>query len=309
MGWRRYPELSLRIGQFKVPFSQEFTMSIRFIDLAEQSVLYRLIPNRDDGVMLYGSLLDKVVQYEVGVFNGSGRGVYDNNDNKDLAARLRVNPFLTSDLDPLKGLRLGAAGTWGHAESADFGAGTTDALDFTTPELAVTFLNATAGALDGLRTRTGFEFSWLYGPFSVRAEWIRRRDQVNVGGGKAYVGEDAWYVSGTWILTGEDKKLESRIVPANPFDPAAGGWGAVELAARVAVLDIDRDLFTSGIAPETGNASRATVVTFGPNWWLTRNLRFTPNFICERFNDKVDFGNGVRRNNAKGAMVRVQIDF
>jgi phosphate-selective porin OprO/OprP len=309
VGWKKYPELSLRVGQFKVPFSQEFTTPLRFIDLGEFSVLYRLIPNRDDGVMLYGSLLDKVVQYEVSVFNGNSRDVYDNNDNKDFAARLRLSPFLTSDLKPLKGLRLGAAGTWGHTESTACGAGTTDALDFTTTELCVTFLNATAGALDGLRTRTGFELSWLYGPFSIRAEWMRRRDQANVGGGKAYIGEDAWYVSGTWLLTGEDKALEGRTVPLAPFDPGAGGWGALELAARVAVLDIDDEIFSSGMAPAAGNANKVTTFTLGLNWWLARNLRFAPDFIYEKFNDNIDFGSGVSRDNAKGALVRVQIDF
>jgi phosphate-selective porin OprO and OprP len=308
-GWRKYPELSFRIGQFKVPFSQEFTAPIKFTDLAEFSMLYRLILNRDIGAMLYGDLAGRIVQYEVGVFNGTGRGIYDNNDNKYLASRLRFNPFLTADLPLLKGLRLGVAGSWGHTESAANGAATADPLDFSTTELAVVFLNATAGSLDGPRTRTGVELSWLYSPVSIRAEWMRRRDQADVGATRAYVGEDAWYVSGSWLLTGEEKKLEDRIIPAHPLDPDAGGWGAVELAARVSALDIDNEIFTSGIAPAAGNANKALAVSVGPNWWLTRNIRISPNFIYEKYNDKVDFGSGVQRNNMKGVLVRTQIDF
>ena len=48
----------LKVVDF-VPFSQEFTTPLRFIDLGEFSVLYRLIPNRDIGAMLYGSIRAK----------------------------------------------------------------------------------------------------------------------------------------------------------------------------------------------------------------------------------------------------------
>src|SRR6185295_11051994 len=37
VGWRRYPELSIRIGQFKEPFGQEQATTDRFLDFDERS--------------------------------------------------------------------------------------------------------------------------------------------------------------------------------------------------------------------------------------------------------------------------------
>ena len=69
IGWKQYPEFSLRFGQFKEPFSQEETTSTRFIDFVERSNLNRLAPARDIGIGAYGKLFDDYLQYEVGMFN------------------------------------------------------------------------------------------------------------------------------------------------------------------------------------------------------------------------------------------------
>ena len=43
-----------------------------------------------------------------------------------------------------------------------------------------------------------------------------------------------WYVSGTYLLTGEEKRLSAPVVPTPPLAPIAGQWGpgAWELAIR-----------------------------------------------------------------------------
>ena len=48
---------------------------------------------RDVGVTLYGDLLNKVVSYRVGVFNGNGINTKDDNDKKDFAGLLWVRPL------------------------------------------------------------------------------------------------------------------------------------------------------------------------------------------------------------------------
>ncbi|HXG61912.1 MAG TPA: porin [Planctomycetota bacterium] len=295
LGWSRWPELTLKIGQFKEPFSQEQTTTLRATDFVERSVLDRLAPGRDLGFLFAGKAASGLFEYEAGAFDGAGRAVVDNNDEKDLAARLRISP--------LEGLRLGVAGTVGDVD----GASSATAFDLTTTELQIQFLDATAGTVDGLRTRIGLELTWLWESFGLRAEWARRTDTVTQG----TLDEDdihlkAWNVSVTWLLTGEKKTLEARIVPRNPFNPSAGTWGAFELAFRVARLEIDDEIFDAGVAPSAGNADRVTTFTAGVNWYLNPHVRITPNAVVEKFSDELPAGGDDRY---VGALVRFQIDF
>ncbi|MBI2899828.1 MAG: hypothetical protein HYY17_06565 [Planctomycetes bacterium] len=305
LGWKHFPEASILIGQFKEPFSQEETTSTRFIDFVERSVLNRLAPARDIGLMLHGRFFDGLFAYEAGVFNGQGRAVADANDEKDVAVRLRVSPFARTEMEPLKGLRLGFAGTWGIQDGASI-----DGLDFTSTELVVKFLDATAGSIDGLRSRYGLELSWIYGPVSLRAEWARRTDEVDLGPLEdERIPIDAWYVAATWLVTGEKKPLEGRLVPDRPLDFDGGGFGAVELAFRVAQFRVDDALFDMGAAAVAGNAGDVLTVTFGANWYLTRNFRISPNLVYEKYGDDVDFGGGRLEDRAWGFVTRFQIDF
>ena len=57
------------------------------------------------------------------------------------------------------------------------------------------------------------------------------------------------------------------------------------------------------------NANAVQVVSAGVNWYLTRNVRITPDFVYERYNHDIGFANGVRERTFKGILVRFQIDF
>ncbi|MFN3485373.1 MAG: OprO/OprP family phosphate-selective porin, partial [Planctomycetota bacterium] len=305
LGWKRYPECSLRIGQFKQPFSQEETTSTRFIDFVERSVVNRLVPARDIGLMIHGRLFEKTLEYEGAFYNGQGRAVLDGNDEKDVALRLRVTPFAGTGIVFLKNLRIGVAGTFGDLDSSSI-----NGLDLTTTELGINVLDATTGSLDGHRTRLGVEFSWLYGPFGVRGEWIRRSTEVDIGAAEdERIDAEGWYLAGTWLLTGEDKPLENRVVAAHPFDPGAGHWGAFELAVRIASVRVDEKVFDLGVASAATNSNEVQTLTGGVNWYLTRTLRISADGVVERYDDEVDFGNGRTEDGAWGALLRFQIDF
>ncbi|MBI2933448.1 MAG: hypothetical protein HYY16_17525 [Planctomycetes bacterium] len=298
--WKHTPEFNLRVGQFKQPFSQEETTSTRFIDFAERSALNRLVPARDIGVMVGGRLFDGVFDYELSVFNGQGRAILDGNDEKDVAARLR--------LSPIQGLRVGVAGSLGRLDRV----AAPTALDFSTPELGVLFLDTTLAStfLDGERVRLGAELSWAYGPYGLRMEWAQRADEVD---GPAFSDEEiaatAWYAAFTWIVTGEKKAQENRVTPAEPFDLSKGTWGAVELAFRVAGLEIDDEIFDLGLASAATESRGVTTFTLGVNWWPTQNVRVSPNVILERFDDDVTFTAGDAEDSLPGFLVRVQMDF
>ena len=206
LGWKRWKELSIRVGQFKEPFGQEELIHDPYVDFAERGVSNRLVPQRDLGFMAHGRFGDGLFEYCLGVYNGAGRSVNDTNDEKDVVLRLRTSP--------IPGLRFGVSATYGDVDTT--AAATTG--DLVTTELNIMFVDATAGSFDGLRTRLGFELTFIRGPFGIRGEFIRRVDEVDNG---AFDGEKVtytgWSVAAAFVLTGEDYPMEARLVPAHPL--------------------------------------------------------------------------------------------
>ncbi len=104
--------LSVAAGQFKIPLSRESLNSsgtLEFIDRARvvESLSSRsgdVIGNqngRDVGIQLSGSALNKdgscLLQYAVGVFDGSGINTVDNNNAKDICGRIVLHPLAGLD--------------------------------------------------------------------------------------------------------------------------------------------------------------------------------------------------------------------
>lgn len=306
LAWKRWKEFSLRVGQFKEPFGQEEWMGFEWVDLPEKPTVNRLGPGRDIGFMAYGALGDGLFEYHVGAFNGQGRAVLDGNDETDLAARIRLRPFHAAGDDSLlHDLRLGLAATVGDVDSASF-----NALDLKTGMLEIAFLDATAGALDGLRTRLGVELAWVHGSWALRGEVIRREDRVDIG---AFDDENVstlgWMVQGTWVLTGERKPMEARLKPAAPFDPGAGTWGAFEVAVRISAVEVGDDIFDLGVASAATNAREVTEVAVGINWYLNDWVRISPAIAVESFGDDVTFADGRTEDSAAGFIIRFQVVF
>lgn len=115
--WKR---ANINVGQFKVPLSLEGLQSSGQLDTeralfaSDRSRGGNYGDVRDLGFMVYGPL-SKEVDYQVGVFNGSGENQndLDKNDQKAVAGRLVARPTF------IKGLQLGASGVWGNGQRAD----------------------------------------------------------------------------------------------------------------------------------------------------------------------------------------------
>ncbi|MBM3310995.1 MAG: porin, partial [Candidatus Aminicenantes bacterium] len=139
----------LRIGQFYLPFGRECRISTADLETVFRSqVSERLAPGRDIGssgrdigAQVFGQF--SVFEYMAGVFNGSGINKPDNNQKKDVGARLAVQPA--------SGLSLGASVYEGRTVPVSGG-----------PEYA--------------RRRTGFDGALSLGGLLLRAEWMSGRD-------------------------------------------------------------------------------------------------------------------------------------
>lgn len=95
----------LRAGQFKTPFGRQSIASTKTDMFADRSfVTYLFCGIRDVGLMAWGTLgpekVKDLFEYRVGVFNGGGRSVYTNVDNKyQKNLRLMVSPWGSTGYD------------------------------------------------------------------------------------------------------------------------------------------------------------------------------------------------------------------
>ena len=96
---------------------------------------------------------------------------------------------------------------------------------------------------------------------------------------------------------------------AQPLDLDAGNWGALEIAARIDRVHIDSDIFTLGIAAAAGNANVVTGYSLGFNWYLTRNIKITPDLFWEVADDPIQFSTGKLDRHFFGGILRFQLEF
>ena len=170
-----YAELKLNdyfnftIGQAKIPFSLENLVSSNKLELIDRSQAVEALVargkdvggnqnGRDIGIQLGGTILKyndrPVIDYRLGVYNGSGINTTDANEKKDFATRLILHP--------VAGLDISAALYNGSRYIAEVKTGTV----VTTPAKNVT------------RDRYGFDLSYDLNNFSVRGEYLHGTDEL-----------------------------------------------------------------------------------------------------------------------------------
>jgi hypothetical protein len=160
--WKPLDAFSVRIGQQKVPITFETMISPTILESINNS---RVLSNlcgmagdlgvnnaggRDIGLTLYGDLFKQqhhfLLNYALGIFQGTGVNMGDNNNKKDFVGSLTIQP--------LHGLRFGYGiyqGT-GHYSIGD------------------------NPAKDYVRNRHAFSADFKAGRFFTRAEWMLGKD-------------------------------------------------------------------------------------------------------------------------------------
>lgn len=268
------PAFNIRAGKFKSSVGLERLQGGGDIKFIERSyVTNAILPNRDLGISVYGDILDKKLNYNVGIVNGVADGGNistgtEYNGEREYTGRVFTTPFIDSD-SALAGLGFGIGGTWTDfrgeknlnftdTSSAD---ATRNGLPSYVTEGQQTFFRYGSGVVaDGERIRWSPQASYYYGPFGVIAEYARVSQEVSkASGGSAAAGgaggntiitadsnrklkHDAWDIGASYLLTGEDASFKG-VKPKNDFDLDKGGWGAWELVARYSEINLDSDTF------------------------------------------------------------------
>jgi phosphate-selective porin OprO/OprP len=273
--------LNLRIGKFKPPIGLERLQSATDVRFIERGLPTALIPNRDVGVQLYGDLAKARVQYQVGAFDGAPDAANIDGDaatGKDVVGRVFVRPFATNPSGPDLGIGIAAS------SGTEQGTAAAPALgSYRTPgQLALFRYRADGTAANtvlakGRRTRVSPQGYLYAGPVGVLAEYVRSTHEVRRATDVAELANQAWQVSGGWVLTGERESYTS-ITPDHPLDGStSGGLGALELVARYGVLTTDAAAFPTFADPAT-QPRRARAAGVGLNWRLTRGLLLAANY-------------------------------
>lgn len=310
---RIFPELQIRAGKLKPPVGLERLQNdvdVRFIERAFPTLL---VPNRDVGVQVHGKLWDGVVNYAAGVFNGvpdGGSGDIETTDGeKEMAARVFVEPFRRTDIRPLKGLGVGVAGTLGSQQGA--------LSSYVTPGQQ-RFFSYLSGAGTGAAPtvsaagdhwRLSPQAYYYWGPFGVLGEYVLSSQELSrvAGGAPTYATAKnrAWQVAATYFLTGEDNSY-GAITPRRPFSLGGAGWGAWELRARVSQLSVDDAVFPLLANPAT-SPSQGTEFGVGLSWYLSRNVKLMLDY--EQTGFRGGDANPLTSKGEKAVMGRVQLAF
>jgi len=294
LNWDTFDAFSVRGGRFKMPFGLEQNIGRTDLDFIFRTRMStQLTPNRDKGVSAYGRGFGRGLTYELGVFNTDGDiGKLeepqfptggDDRLGPTVAGRVTaavLRPLVGADA-ALGSLRVGAAYTNGRLP---------EGLNSLRGETPFGFDYFEPVYVKGRRQRVGLELDWTPGPFGLRAEWVQsREDRKGQGLGDRdlsdFVGT-GWFVSGTWIVTGQDK--DDTISMRRSL--LRGGPGAIELAARYEELGF-------GSAGKEGTAfrnpradhlleNRDRIWTAGVNWYAAPHVKVVANAVHEAFDDE-----------------------
>jgi phosphate-selective porin OprO and OprP len=258
---------SVRVGQFKEPFSLEELSSSNNITFMERSLVNTFAPSRNTGVMFNGVLFDKRMTWATGVFRqtdsfGDGTGGRDYN----VTARLTGLPVYEDGGKKL--VHLGVSYT--HQNYED------DTIRFRSrPEAHLAPRLVDTGDFSAeYGDFIGAEAAWVNGPFSLQGEYVHAFFE----GRDVRVGDPSFWaasIQASYFLTGEHRPYKTssgafgRVRPLKNFG-RDGGPGAWEVAARYSYLNLNDDGVKGG---------RLRDLTFGLNWYLNPSVRTMWNYV------------------------------
>ena len=248
------PANKLTVGKTKETFAYEMVGDAANLPQQER-VLTPFFVSRNIGLKMnhvFGA--DQRMTLAYGIFNDWW--VADNsaaNNGTDLSARF--TGLVWDQPDGKRFLHLGVSGRYAGADN--------HTLRYKgRPESNVADDYVDTGNLTADHAwHLGLEALWNEGPFSVLAEYNRAWVSSAASGNPQFYG---YYITGSWILTGETRPYDRTVGYARRVMPA-GRWGAPELVARFSNVDLDDGTVQGGKFNKT---------YLGINWWATRRWKF-----------------------------------
>jgi phosphate-selective porin OprO/OprP len=305
VGYRVLDFAKVNVGHQKQAFSRELQESsndLMFMERSLMNVLNAPLVDRAIGVNLSKSAKNWTGQ--VGLY---GESIDANNDSLDESWGTNSRITFAPIDEKTRIVHLGVAGNYRRPSGSGQVFGPANGIRFRHETSHMTNLfpvdSGTIGSIEDVKM-LGLEASGVYGPFSMGGEythsWIGRRSGL---GSLSFHG---WYGEAAWTLTGESRKYKEgrffRVEPTRNFSFSDGGWGAWELAARIAGVDMNDSAFRAG---EMKNFTAAL------NWYVNSNVRFMFNYdrILEIKDSPLVTASGGKPDDLNTFMFRSQIAF
>lgn len=265
--------VTLRVGNFKQPFSLHEAVSDNFVTFTERALPAAFSPGRRIGLM--ASHAEKDWTWAIGAFGDKvdSKGGQDD-EEWGLSGRTTYTPVNL----PGKLVHLGFGANYrdvGDAGTARFKQGA---------ETHISGVNLVdTGVISDSESvlKLGAEFASVFGPLSAQAEYIQtalNRD------GQQDLRFDGWYAETAYFLTGESLAYKNGKFgrPKPKMTVGDGGMGAWQLALRYSSLDLNDQAVSGG---------EMDAMTLGLNWYPTSTLRFSANYVNVLEVDGGSYGN------------------
>src|SRR5213595_4109582 len=217
VNWHQFPEVQIKVGQWKAPFGLEQITPDTTLLLAERSLPTGAItPDRQVGAQLWGKPFTNIwpaqkdlLTYYAGIFNGNGRNVSVNDNNNFMyVGRLELLPFKGKIFGQDSSLKLGADVLNSRDDKGTNISQTLNLLVNSDGSLSPFVL---PGADE--RTAWGVDAALKLGPFDLIGEYLQEkvngRTVNGVPPGFADFTTNGFYVTGAYYLI--PKKLQAVV--------------------------------------------------------------------------------------------------
>jgi phosphate-selective porin OprO/OprP len=261
--WKLASFAQPRVGKFKTPLSLEVLRLDSEATFAERSLASNLVPLREVGAQVGGTLMGGSIAYAAGYFNGTpdgSNGSFDWRASNEGVARVFLRPFLSGSIRPLRGLGVGLAGSSAREHGA---------LPRFNTVGQNTFFKYSSGVIaGGQHNRLTPQAYYYWGALGVMGEYTISSQEVRNGLNSRRLRNQGWQATGSIMLTSE-KNSYAGVRPRRSFEPQKGirHFGGWELAARHSRLRVDPDAFPAFADPGTA-AAAASEWGVALNWYL-----------------------------------------
>ena len=300
-----------QIGQFDAPFTMENRTSDKFLPFMERSLAVRAVgipTNKEIGVMAFGE--HKLGYYALGIFNGDGQNKLNTDSKGELIGRAYVRPLATvlkeGPAKELKDLQIGGSFLYGSRDK--------QFTDYDYPSLSTqgnyTFWSSTytgAGGPthiipSGDQVEGAFEIRVPISIIDVMSEfvYVANGTREAIEGFEAtnserfgkMVGWSYYIEAGVWAfgkrdirgLPGVEGNPHVDFTKPDPIEPPV----ALEFLAKWEQLKLTYKSASRGGTVDAKNIDgdiKANAFTLGANFWATKHLRFTANYVLNWFPD------------------------
>ncbi len=281
---------TIKLGHLQEPFGLDELISNNDRTFMEIALLNAFIPDRNYGLLLSNQVLNKRLNWALGVFHTTDNNPGDNDSQEDTGWNVTGRLTGVTWYDKETGRRVLHLGCAFSHRDPD---GMLRYRQRPEAHLANVYLDTRRYNSDGSYRDINADAVNLYaleaalqcGPVSVQGEYMRSEVTPFDGAGLDF---DGWYVQASYFLTGEHRPYSlnsgifGRVVPNHSFSlQGERGWGAWELALRYSELNLNDSMVYGGSENNVG---------VGINWYLNGNARIMLNYIHADITDVLYHG-------------------